>query len=420
MISNLLIVPFVGFLVIPLGWLSVVWVLMTGAEVLPLAFLHQTIADMLVNIVTVLATFPGAEWHVASPAILTIVLFYGLLLTAALCPTRSKIQMSCAIGVFAILIWWAWSPRWDMERDAVRITFLDVGQGDATVIEFPEGQTVLIDGGPAYRRLDMGQAVIGPYLWDRGIRRIDHVIATHPQWDHVGGLPWILKKFDVGQYWSNGITREQVFYQRLQRAIRQAGLKEQVPQKGQEIIGSGSCTIKALSPFRNRINTHENSSFGMSGADLNNRSIITKLNCGSYSFLLTADAEMEALAQLNEFPDAHTARVVKVPHHGAKSSLHSEWINRLDAEVAVVSVGKYNRYGHPYPSVVEAYVQKDIPLYRTDRDGAVWINANLNSSKMTIHIAQERKLQPVQLDISIWMNEKDNLARLLKQWTGEV
>ncbi|GJL53606.1 MAG: DNA internalization-related competence protein ComEC/Rec2 [Nitrospirales bacterium] len=418
--SNVLVVPLVGFLMVPLGLLSVVWVLLTGSDALPLGFLHQAIADVVVTIVKALAGIPGAEWHVASPSIGMMLVYYGLLVALALNVPKPKFQVSCAIGVTAILLWWGWSPRLDHDPNTVRVTFLDVGQGDASVIELPDGQTILIDGGPAYRRLDMGQAVIGPYLWDRGIRRIDHVIATHPQWDHVGGLPWILKSFDVGRYWSNGIVREQAFYQRLQTMIKKVGLTEQMIAKRQEIASAGPCTFKALSPFMPTRDLPRLSISSVSGAALNNRSIITRLDCGEHSMLFTADAEVEALSKLNELSEAHTARIVKVPHHGAKSSLHDEWIHQLDADVAVVSAGQQNRYGHPSPLVVEAYAQEGIPLYRTDHDGAVWITANLNSSDMMIDTAEERRLQPVEIDRTVLHNEWKNLKRLWRIWTGRL
>ncbi len=418
--SNLIIVPLVGFLMIPLGLLSVVWVLLTGAEMLPLGFLHQAIADFLVKTVSVLAHIPGAEWHVASPSILMIMVYYGLLLVLVLRIHKPTLQVSCGAGVLAILLWWGWSPRLDLDLNTVRVTFLDVGQGDATVIELPDGQTILIDGGPAYRRLDMGQAVIGPYLWDRGIRRIDHVIATHPQWDHVGGLPWILKSFDVGQYWSNGIVREQAFSQRLQNAIQEIGLKEQVAWKGKEITSARPCIFQVLNPVLSAGDLPRASLSSMSGSVLNNQSIITRLDCGQHSFLLTADAEEEALAKLNQLPIVRTARVVKVPHHGAKSSLHKKWIKQLDAEMAVVSAGQHNRYGHPYPKVVEAYAQEGIPLYRTDLDGAVWVTAHLDSSDMTIDTAEERRLHPIKFDRNVLHNEWKNWKRLWRAWTGRL
>jgi len=420
-ISNLVVVPFVGFLIIPLGLVSVVWVLLSGSETLPLGILHQTIADFLVTIVSLFAHIPGAEWHVASPSVLMILLYYGLLFSIVLSVHKTKLQVSCGIVVFVILLWWTWSPRVNLDHETLRVTFLDVGQGDATVIELPDGTTILIDGGPAYTRLNMGQAVIGPYLWDQGIRRIDHVIATHPQWDHVGGLPWVLKSFDVGQYWSNGIAREQAFYQRLQEMIQDVGLKEQVVVRNeQEIANAGPCTFKALRPLLKPGHPLEALGSSVSGAALNNHSIVTWLDCGQHSVLLTADAEHEALSELYLLPDVHTARVVKVPHHGAKSSLHPEWIDQLNAEVAVVSVGRHNRYGHPYPAVVNAYRKKGIPFYRTDQDGAVWITATLDSSEMKIHRTQEQKLQPINIDGDIFENERKNWGRLWRLWTGNL
>ncbi|GJL65578.1 MAG: DNA internalization-related competence protein ComEC/Rec2 [Nitrospirales bacterium] len=421
LISNLVVVPFVGFLVIPLGLASVVWVLMTGTSTLPLGFLHQAIADSLVKIVSVFAQIPGAEWHVASPSIVMILLFYSLLISIVLSTQVTKLQVSCGVGVFAILCWWAWSPRMTIDQHTMRVTFLDVGQGDATVIELPDGTTILIDGGPAYTRLNMGQAVIGPYLWDQGIRRIDHVIATHPQWDHVGGLPWVLKSFDVGQYWSNGIAREQAFYQRLQERIQEVGLKERVViENDQEIARAGPCTFKAIKPWLKIGDTSEALGSFVSGSALNNHSIITRLDCGQHSFLLTADAEKAALSKLNHLSDVHTARVVKVPHHGAKSSLYQEWIDQLEAEVAVVSAGQHNRYGHPHPAVVNAYRENGIPLYRTDQDGAVWVTANLDSSKLTVHTAEERRLQPIHIDEDILANEWKNWQRLWRMSTSTL
>ena len=419
LLANLLVVPYVGFFLVPLGLMSAVWVLLTGAESLPLGVVNQMVLDGLVGIVQLFARIPGAEWYVGSPAILTMLIFYGLLIMM-MTLNRSNLRWSCAILAMAILILWIWSPRLGWDHDALRITFLDVGQGDATVIELPDGQTVLIDGGPAFARLDMGRAVVGPYLWDRGIHRIDHIIATHPQWDHVGGLPWVIQTFDVGHYWSNGMRREKQFYRRIQKALVEAELNEAIVWEGQEIVTSGPCSLKVLNPPTPKEVPKVVRTSSPGGTKLNNQSIVTRLDCGNHSFLFTADAEQEALWRLNQFSKARTARVVKVPHHGAKSSLNRQWINHLNAEAAVISVGQHNRYDHPVQPVLEAYKKKEIPVYRTDQDGAVWITVSLTSSDLVVDTATQQALVPVQMGIHMGKAEWRNWKRLWNQWVAIV
>jgi len=147
---------------------------------------------------------------------------------------------------------------------------------------------------------------------------------------------------------------------------------------------------------------------------------VVDLTCGRHSFLLTADAEIEALGNLIENSDALSSRVVKIPHHGAKSSLNQRWVNQLEAEVAVVSAGRGNRYGHPAPAVLKVYEQKGIKIFRTDRDGAVWITANPFSPTFTIHTAMEQLLRPVHFDASLLNHERKNLIRIWNKWSGAI
>ena len=412
LITNVLIVPLVGIVVIPVGLIAAVVVLMSGTETLPLGMVNQWIFDLFAQLIVGLSQVPGAEWHVGSPSIGSIFLFWCLLAALLLFRHRPIAQWSCATMLLAILIWWAWSPRTSWGPGMLRVTFLDVGQGDATVLELPDGQTVLIDGGPAYRRLDMGRAVIGPYLWDRGIHRIDHVVATHPQWDHVGGLPWVLHTFDVGAYWSNGVSRSRVFYKRLQTAVQATQLDEQVVAAGSPIIQSGPCSLEVLSPLAKKNPLMLVAGQEMSGAELNNRSLVMRLDCGQHSILFTADAEQQALEELQQMPRGRSAKVVKVPHHGARSSLHHGWVHQLEAQAMVVSVGSHNRYGHPAGEVMDAYEERKIPMYRTDRDGAIIIEGVLDSPGLGITTAKQRQLIQVKLTEYSWSQEWTNLQRL--------
>jgi competence protein ComEC len=416
LLTNMVIVPLVGIFLIPIGLLSGIWMLLRGGEFLPFANVNQWVFDLLAEVVVGLSQVPGAAWFVASPHFVSMIIFWGLLAGLVAMWHQSVIRWGCVAVLLGILLWWGWSPRTGWKPGTVRVMFLDVGQGDATVLELPDGQTVLIDAGPAYRRLDMGRAVIGPYLWNQGIRKLDHVIATHPQWDHVGGLPWVLHAFQVGQYWSNGIARPEKFFRQLHSAVESAGLQERIPSAGTQILSSGPCTLTVVSPSIGHM-TKVLPPLSMSGMDLNNRSLVTRLECREHSFLFTADAEQGALDTLLHIPHGLSARVVKVPHHGAKSSLHHEWVNLLQTEAVVISVGAHNRYGHPAPEVLDVYQQRNFPLYRTDRDGAIWMTATLGSQEMVITTAKQEILLPVQMGSRMWEEEKSNWSRI---WKGYI
>ena len=297
------------------------------------------------------------------------------------------------------------------ENDTLRVTFLDVGQGDATVIELPGSDVILVDGGAAYERWDIGRMVVGPYLWDRGIRRLTHVIATHPQLDHVGGLAWVIGNFEVDHYWSNGIQRTNPFYQRLRNTIAKQGLVERIALEGETLVQEGPCRLISLNPplAENDATLHD-----FRGSELNNLSVVLSLTCGKHSILLTADAEVGALTRLTDHPLVRSATVVKIPHHGAKSSLNRQWIQQLNAETAVVSAGQGNRYGHPAQDVLQAYER--MTIYRTDSHGAIVLSAKPDSGEIRVRRTTDR--QPVPLDLSDYSLEWEweNVSRFWQIW----
>ena len=407
--ANAVVVPFVGMLVVPLGLGASLIVLLGGLEHLPFGWVHQEIMDGLTSVVGMLAMVPGAEWHVASPSILSMAGFYLCLMMALLSRKRTVQVMSVSALVFCLL-WWTWSPRHVFEDGTLRVTFLDVGQGDATVIELPGGDTILVDGGAAYERWDIGRMVVGPYLWDRGIRRLTHVIATHPQLDHVGGLAWIIDNFEVDHYWSNGIQRTNRFYQRLRDAIAKQGLVERIALEGEEMIREGPCRLVSLNPPSDEGPSLDEPR----GSELNNLSVVLSLTCGQHSILLTADAEVETLTRLIRHPLVKSATVVKIPHHGAKSSLNRQWIQQLNAKTAVVSAGQGNRYGHPADDVLQAYER--MTIYRTDSHGAIVFSAKPDAGEIRVRRTTDR--HPVPLDLSDYSpgREWENLSRFWKIW----
>jgi competence protein ComEC len=419
--ANAVVVPFAGFVLVPLGLSSSVWLLLTGQEALPAARLNQALLESMADGVAWLATMPGAEWHVASPSVLSMGVYYALLLALGLPAAWARDRWrwwGCALGVAVLVLWWNWPARNGSDGDAFRVTFLDVGQGDACLLELPDGQTVLIDAGAKYDTLDMGRAVVGPYLWERGIRRLDHVIATHPQLDHVGGLPWILRSFEIGRYWSNGVTRDEPFYRRLQEAVSARGLTEERAEEGRAIIERGPCRLDVMNPPASAVRKRSEGAFEDSpgGQALNNLSIVIRQECGPHSFLFAADVEREALERMQAGGGATDVTVVKVPHHGAASSLSEAWIHVLHAREAVVSAGARNAYGHPVPAVVNTYEQAGARVWRTDREGAVWAEGRISQPGVTVHTAREAQVRPLEIDRSLWQAEIKNLALVFRQW----
>jgi competence protein ComEC len=415
-LGNLVVVPIAGFVLVPVGLASGIWHVMTGSGTFPASQLNQFIGEALFRIVEMLAGIPHAEWHVASPSLPTMAVFYLCLAMAILPLGGAWLKRSSGVLVVLILKGWMWSPRAWSDGDTLRVTFLDVGQGDASLIELPDRTVILIDGGATYETLDIGRAVVAPYLWDRGITHLDHVIGTHPQLDHVGGLVWTVKQFTVGRYWHNGTTRDEAFYARLQEGLHAHHVPEQIAEEGQMVVDTGPCRMRVLNPpgTSPAVLTSGNLS---SGSALNNRSIVTRLDCGPQSFLFTGDIETGTIARLQR-DRAFSGRVVKVPHHGGRSSLHEEWIASAPAEVAVISVGRSNSYGHPTAPVLDAYQRQGTRVLRTDRDGAIQIIARLSSPALSIRSARGAIIQPIIFGLSMLAAEQDNLIKLWEQWTA--
>jgi competence protein ComEC len=154
------------------------------------------------------------------------------------------------------------------------------------------------------------------------------------------------------------------------------------------------------------------------GTNLNNASVVTQLDCGPHSFLFAADLEVEGLLRIKDLAAGNPIQVVKVPHHGARSSLAPVWIHTIKPQVAVISVGRRNPYGHPSPQVLAAYEQEKARLYRTDRDGAVVVTGSLTEHGLVVRTARAEFPQSVQIGSGLWRQEGQNAGLVWRQWLG--
>lgn len=412
-VTNLLAVPFTGGVLVPLGLLAAAWTVLTGADILVMGSIVDYLLAGLIQGLRWCAGIPGGEWHVAAPSIPAIILFYAALIAASTGLPSRRLRIAGAGIVLLTIGWWVVSPRLGLDGDRWRVTFLDVGQGDSAVVELPDGHTVLIDGGARYERFDMGRGVVAPFLWNRGISQIDHVIGTHQQLDHVGGLIWLLRHIPVGRYWGTGVERPEQFVADLGAALSEEHIPRYAAVRGQELLESGPCRLTVLNPPAEA--GGERATRRPDGSWLNNQSIVSRLQCGAHSMLFAADIEVEGLHGLGE-EGRQPVTVVKVPHHGARSSLDWEWIGQIRPRYAVISVGRANSYGHPVPDVLQAYANEQAMILRTDRDGAIWIDGRLSSPDITVTRMRDRLLRPVVPRDCLWSCERENWRRSWMQF----
>ena len=414
--TNVVAVPAMGVLLVPIGLGAGIWQVVAGGALLPLASVNQWFLEHFMAAVRLVSTLPGGEWHVAAPSIPAMVLFYGFLLLLWRRVGSAVLRLAAGAGVLVLLVWWAWSPRMGLDGEHFRVTFLDVGQGDSAVVELPDGQVVLIDGGATYERFDMGRGVVAPFLWNRGIRTIDQVIGTHPQLDHVGGLAWVVSHFIVKNYWGSGEAREELFYRRLQQSLASQGLQEGVAGEGQEIVSSGPCRMVVLNPQNGQnfdLPLHDSH---LDGHRLNNRSVVMHLTCGTHAMLFAADVERDGLSQMTHSTIQGPIEVLKVPHHGAVSSLNREWLASLHPQYAVISAGRHNPYRHPAAAVLDVYGSEGSTLLRTDRDGGVWFTGGVSEGGLHVHRTRDLVWQPTNQSSCLWACEQANWNRIWKQW----
>jgi competence protein ComEC len=283
-----------------------------------------------------------------------------LAVLAAMCIGPLAAQLRIGVGLLALTI---------CELDARRaphelvITHLDVGQGDATLVQFPSGQTLLIDaGGMVGGAIDVGKRVIQPVLRAKRIRALDVVVISHPHPDHFGGLIHGLDGVQVGEVWYSGQRDDNPFMGGLEQ-----WLSGRTIVTGAALCGShafGAALITVLAPCPRPEPEH--------GA--NDNSIVMSLRFGVRTFLFVGDAEayeeQQLLAQA-EGTNALRADVLKVGHHGSRTSSSAAFVAAVAPSVAVVSSGVRNRFNHPHPNTVRTFADATIPLWRIDTLGAI-------------------------------------------------
>ena len=236
--------------------------------------------------------------------------------------------------------------------------FLDVGQGDSTFIELPNGETMLIDASVS----GLGEG-IESYINDCGYSKIDYLVATHPHADHIGSMAYIVENLDIGKIYMPNVSTTTRTFEKLLTAISEKGMKIQSAKAGMNILDNSNLDIDILAPVK------------IIEDDLNNCSVVLKITYNNNSFLFTGDAEKVEFETINA---DMSADVLKVPHHGSRTSTNKEFLERVNPQIAVISLGKDNEYGHPHKSTLKYLKEFGVTTYRTDKDATVIVTSDGN------------------------------------------
>jgi competence protein ComEC len=251
--------------------------------------------------------------------------------------------------------------------DEMRVTFIDVGQGDSALLEGPGGFVMLVDGGGRYDdSFDTGARIVEPVLRARGIARVDLVVLSHPHPDHLNGLLRVLARFEVGALWTNGDDGRNPKYAELLALANQRGIAAPVPawfeRSGMRVEPLGPWVGDAIGP--------------PPGLDANNASLVVRASYAGHAVLFTGDIGVDGEAELvarGETNLSIASDVVKVPHHGSRNSSGDEFLAAVQPSTAVVSVGRHNTFHLPSSVTLARYAARGVRMRRTDLDGAVTV-----------------------------------------------
>ena len=361
--ANAVVVPLLGLLV-PVGFVAVFTGWQSAAKIAgALLWLSQKAVYWHAGI--------EPNWRIPTPPVWVGVALSAALIAAAIARGRWRAAAVFALAVtMTLLLWHPFPP--DTHPGQLEMTAIDVGQGDSILVVFPDGKRMLVDGGgiPAFghqsrSQLDIGEDVVAPYLWDRALRRLDVIALSHAHEDHIGGLPALVNDFQPRELWT-GVTPDYPAWRAVQQKAAENAVKI-VPLHAPSRFSFGGAELEVLAPFPDYV---------PSDTPKNNDSLVLRIRYGRHSFLLPGDAERQIEWRMLGERELVRTDVLKVAHHGSRTSTTEEFLTAVNPTYAVISDGFENSYGHPNRDVIERLGEHHAAILRTDQDGLVTIRSD--------------------------------------------
>ena len=380
-----------------------------GLAVLALEPLHRNSARLaglaahlgaggLVESAGLVDRLPWLVDRVPRPSLLIVSVYYAGLMTWIV--SRKILKERGSAGRFipatarAAILVTAGSAAWILaapavvhpSRHALTVKFVDVGQGDSALVEFSNGRSLLVDTGGRLPggRFDVGSRVLAPVLWHDGLRRLNYLAITHGDPDHMGGSQAVMRDFAPAEVWVGVPVPRHQPTNDLRAAVLARGAAWRTLQAGDHLeVGETLIHIWHPPPpewERQRVR--------------NDDSLVIELRCGGVSMLLTGDIGRDVERDLIVNLPPAAIRIVKVPHHGSATSSSDVFVAAIRPDVAVFSVGRDNRFGHPVPTVVDRYRQEGAAIFRTDLDGAVTVETDGRAVEVTGFTGRRLTISP--------------------------
>lgn len=375
LLSNLVVVPLLGYGAVVIG----AGAALTAAVMPSLASLLFGLAGWLVALsnrfILWIADVPLVQsYEVGWPDLLAVLFVLSVLSFISSTRWRGMLLGSTCVVVIVLHSWPDRQPT-----GQVRLTFLSVGQAEATLLQFPDHSTMLIDGGGYLREtgLDFGQRYLVPALYALGVKRIDRLVLTHPHPDHLGGLPAVAERFQIGELWQGAWSVEPGGdADHLHAALAQRGVPIRTFQPGVWHLSFGGCQLAVMAP------SVPDATADQENYDSNEASLVVRVSYDQFSALFMADAGLETEQRLLE-QDLQPVSLLKVGHHGSRSATGEAFVRALRPRLALISVGAGNRFGLPAPETLARLYRSGVQVYRTDQDGTVQVASDGKDYRVT-------------------------------------